>query len=270
MDRLSFGLGPAALGQGTDELRTRLARLLRDSIGLSIRLVATRNYAQLYDQVVKGDVQVAWLPPAVFVRAHDGHDVRLVAQTVHSQPSTYYGVLFVRDDSDAKELEDLRDATAAWVDPSSCAGYLFPRLAMYEKGYDPRGFFGDEYGAGTHLAVVEMVAGGTADVGATFCHVPAAGDAERAGWDDAGVDVPMRSILRSRSIPNPVVCCASEVPMDLEEKVKKALLSLHESKGAREVLEGLLQLQRFSPADIRDYQIVRSALNVTHSQLKNR
>ena len=270
MDRLSFGLGPAALGQGTDELRTRLARLLRDSVGLSIRLVATRNYAQLYDQVVKGEVQVAWLPPAVFVRAHDGHDVRLIGQTVHSEPSTYHGVLFVRDDSEARELVDLQGATAAWVDPSSAAGYLFPRLAMFEKGHDPRGFFGDEYGAGTHVAVVEMVATGTADVGATFCHVPTEGAEERAGWDEADVDVPMRSVLRSRPIPNPAVCCSPEVPLDLEDRVKSALFSLHEQKGADEVLDGLLQIQRFTPADIRDYQVVRSALNVTHSQLKNR
>lgn len=274
MDRLSFGLGPSALGHGTDDLRKELARLLRDSVGVSVRLVATRNYAQLYDQIVDGEVQVAWLPPAVFVRAHDGHAARLLAQTVHVSPSTYHGVLFVREDSPAQQLEDLRAKTAAWVDPSSSAGYLFPRLAMYEKGIDPRGFFGDEYGASTHLAVVEMVAGGTADVGATFCHVADEpgpdGKHERAGWDEVDVDVPMRAILRSRSIPNPAVCCSPVLPVELEERVTDALLGLHEVKGAPEILQELLQIRRFAVADIKDYQVVRAALNVTHSQLKRR
>lgn len=272
MDRLSFGLGPAALGDGTDDLRKELARLLRDAIGISIRLVATRNYAQLYDQVVANEVQVAWLPPAVFVRAHDAHDARLIAQTVHASPSTYHGVLFVRDDSEATKLEDLEGATAAWVDPSSAAGYLFPRLAMFERGIDARGFFGDEYGARSHLAVVEMVAGGTADVGATYCHVVEESDSgetrERAGWDQVDTGVPMRTILRSRPIPNPAVCAVPSVPLDLEEKIAQALFRLHEKKGAERILRDLLQIRRFAPADIRDYHVVRAALNVTHSQLK--
>ncbi len=275
MQRLSFGVGPAALGPDTEALRKDFARLLRDTLDMSVRLVTTRSYTQLYDQVTSGEVQVAWLPPAVFVRAHDAYDARLLLSSVHETASSYYGVLFVREDNDAETLEDLRGTAVAWVDGSSCAGYLFPRLAMAEKGIDPHSFFAAEMGAGSHARVVETVAAGSADVGAAYAHDLHADSGETgpertAAWDHTDVGVPMRVVLRSRPIPNPVICATSDLGEEVGEHVEARLSRMHETKRGRRILAELLQVRRFEPASMKDYEVVRAALNVTHSQHRRR
>lgn len=274
MERLSFGVGPAALGSGTETLRKDFARILRDALGLSVRLVTTRSYAQLYDQIVAGQVDVAWLPPALFIRAHDAHGAKLLLSSVHSTSSQYYGLLFVRDDSPARDLEDLRGKTVAWVDGSSCAGYLFPRLTMSERGVDPHGFFAAEMGAGTHAGVVDAVATGTADAGAVYGHVLHADGAgerqETAAWDHSPAGVEMRTLLRSRAIPNPVVCAASTLSGEVGDLIIERLVTLHEDGQAPAILDGLLQVRRFQRATMKDYEVVRAALNVTHSQQRRR
>ena len=271
-ERLSLGLGPTALAPHVDDLRKDFARFLRDVLQMSVRVVATRSYAQLYEQMTTGEVSVAWMPPAVFVRAHDTHDVRLMLSSVHSRASRYFGVLYVREDSVVEDVSDLRGSAVAWVDASSCAGYLFPRLAMAERGIEPRGFFGDEMGAGSHERAAEAVAERIADVGAGYAHELHDDSTEieepSCAWDHADVDVPMRPILRSRAIPNPVLCCAPTVALDLEETITERLLRAHEEKGAARVLGGLLQIRRFEKVALRDYDVVRAALNVTHSQLR--
>ena len=271
-ERLSFGVGPAALRVGADDMRKDLARFFRDTLQMSVRLVATRSYAQLYDQVATGELHVAWMPPAVFVRAHDADDARLLLSTVHARASRYYGVMFVRDDSDVRAIEDMRGRSVAWVDASSCAGYLFPRLAMAERGIEPKGFFGEEMGGGSHERVVEAVAGGIADAGAGYTHELHldSGEGPSSAWDHVDLGIEMRPILRSRPIPNPVLCATRGLPLELEDRIVERLLRAHETDEGARVLAGLLHVRRFERASMKDYDVVRAALNVTHSQIRRR
>ena len=55
-----------------------------------------------------------------------------------------------------------------WVDPDSCGGYLFPRAALAERGFDPKKHFKEEKLLGSHGAVVRAVESGDIDCGATY------------------------------------------------------------------------------------------------------
>lgn len=273
MLRLTFGMGPAALGPGTEPLRSALARLLTIALDAPVRVVACRTYGQLLELIADGEVQFAWLPPAIFIRARDKHDVTPLVASVHSSELRYHGVLFVREDSEVRTTKDLKGTTVAWVDRESCAGFLFPRLALMEAGYETRTLFDAQVALGSHAAVVQAVASGEMDVGATYVHVdPNAEDAPplRAGWIDAGATLPMHVVLRSRPIPSDVICATKAVELDVEKRLAVGLAGLHELPGASKVLEPLLQVRRFEPTSMKDYEIVRAALTVANTRFKRR
>ena len=74
----------------------------------------------------------------------------------------------------------------AWVDRESSSGYIVPRIHLASLGHDLRGFFARETFHHSHIAVVDAVAMGQVDVGATFYSVDSASDKiVSAGWTDA-------------------------------------------------------------------------------------
>jgi phosphonate transport system substrate-binding protein len=264
---LTFGMGPPAAGPELEPLRRRLARVLTDAFGQEVRVGAVTRYSRLVELLGTEGVQLAWVPPAVYVRAQELHDVRPIAATVHKRPGPFHAAMFVPADS-GRDLADLDGASVAWVDRTSCSGYLFPRFALYERGIHPERFFGDQTFHRSHAAVVEAVASGRADLGATYAHLPdgphAGGTVVTAGWTDNPTPVPMRPVLVTRSIPPDLVCATFRLYRHLGEGIAEAIARLPSTEAGREVLERFLQAQGFGPVEPRDYEVVRAALNVAH------
>jgi phosphonate transport system substrate-binding protein len=275
MDRITFGMGPAGAGPERSELRLALAQVLADALRMEVRVTAARTYGYLLQQIHADEIHLAWLPPAVSLRARDLYHVTPVAATVRSTPGNYHGVLFVRADAKHREVDHLRGESVAWVDRESCGGYLFPRLALMERGYDPRRFFGAEVLLGSHEAVIGAVAAGEVAAGATFMNLGKDGTGPdgggiSAGWTKVGCEVDMRPIVISREIPNDVICVTRAVNIDFEGRIKERLLAMHADADGRGVLRELLHARRFEPVDVRDYDVVRAAINVSQSRIRPR
>jgi len=268
MARLVLGLGPAAGGPEGGRLRARFASLVSRALGTDVAIEWTESYRELIRLALEGRLHIAWLPPALYVRVTEllPH-ARLLVACVRATPGRYHGALFVRARSPHRSIADLDDGMVAWVDPASCSGYLFPRFALLAMGIQPKSFFAAEEVLGSHQAVVQAVAYGTADVGATYVNLEGQGpEIDRpitsAGW--SGTRLEMRPLLVSRPIPADVLCATRRMPVAVEERVVAALTEVHERRGAEAVLGSLLQVKRFEPADPRDYEVVRAALNVAH------
>jgi phosphate/phosphite/phosphonate ABC transporter binding protein len=267
MERLSFGIGPVALGDGGAALRERFAKLLARALGVRVTLITARSYNRLFKRCMEGEVDLAWLPPAVFVRVKDAKDTtQLLLGSERKRAEHYHGAIFVRGSSDIQTPEDLADTVIAWVDPSSSAGFLFPRFALLSRGLIPDSLFAEEQFARSHEAVVRAVEQGAVDAGATYVHLEGEGASAKivaSGFSDLGAP-DMRVVLTSRSIPVDVVASMIRLPGDLEKKVIDTLAHLHERPEAKEILDDLLQVKRFAPVSLKDYEIVRAALNVAH------
>ena len=266
MERITFGIGPVALGQGGAGLRERFAKLMAKTLDLRVTLVTARSYTRLMRRCMSGELDLAWLPPAVYVRVADQRErTRLLLGVERNPPGFYRGAIFTRPDSHIRTPEDLTDTVMGWVDPSSSAGFLFPRFALMAKGLHPDKMFAEEEFFRSHEAVVRAVESGKVDVGATYVRNVAddpASEVLSAGWTDHGLE--MRVIMESRTIPRDVVCSPSPLDEDMEQRVIQAFSKLHQDKDGAKVLTELLQVARFVPADLADYQVVRSALNVAH------
>ncbi|GAB5543805.1 MAG: phosphate/phosphite/phosphonate ABC transporter substrate-binding protein [Sandaracinaceae bacterium] len=257
---LRFLTGPVHLDEDGEELRTKLALHLAEAVQRPVQVVASRSYASVAEMVGRGDAELAWLPPAIFVRAEQASPVRLLCAVERSRGAGYRGVLFVPQDSDVQTPDALTGKRVAWVDRDSCAGHLFPRLALREAGLEPNDMFGEQRFEGSHGAVVRAVMRGDADCGAT--HAQTLDDGETlmlAGWQPYAGHDGMRALLVTAPIPPDVICASSALDPDALDDVRQALLALHESDDAQ-LLDEFFGGHKLIAAHTADYDAVRAAM----------
>lgn len=262
MSTLTFAMGPVHLDRDGARLRERLALRLAGAIGGPVEVVAMRSYAELAQLMGRGDAQLGWMPPAVFVRSEASSGLRLLAAIERSMGDGYRGVLFVPQDSPARSVTDLRGTSVAWVDRDSAAGYLFVRLAMREAGIEPSELFGDERFAGSHGSAVRAVLRGEADAGATHAQTkPGTEEIVLAGWHFyAGVNG-MRPLLVSPPIPPDVICASRSLDPDRLDDAREALLRLHTiDDGDPDLLDEVFGGVKLVGAKTTDYDPVRVAM----------
>ncbi len=257
VDTLTFAMGPVQLDEDGEVLRQRFAIHLSQALRRPVRAIAAPSYAEVAGLVERGEAQLAWLPPAVFVRLEQRTRVTLLAALDRGRGEGYRGVLFVSSSSSASTPEELRGARAVWVDADSCAGHLFPCASLRARGAAPDELFADQRFLGSHGSVVRAVARGEADAGATYAHVSPDGRLLLAGWYPYVGASGMRAVLVSEAIPADVICASSRVDADAQDELREALLALHED--AEDLLDDVFGAERLVGAHTGAYDVVRVA-----------
>jgi phosphonate transport system substrate-binding protein len=230
-----FGTGPVRLGPDGEGPREELGRLLGEALGAPARVETVSSYADLLSRFAAGDVPIAWMPPALAVLAVDEHKATMAASLSRGGGARYCGALFVQQGAPWVVPEELRGKRVAWVDVTSCAGYLYPRLALRERAIDVEGF----------LSYSMSTAGGRPSV---------------TGWHDELGGEAMRAILTTEAIPSDVICIAPSVATADREKIGRFLAELHKEPAAAPVLRVLFGAKGFEPTMPLRYARVREAL----------
>src|SRR5690606_3777649 len=193
---------------------------LADATGLPAVAHAASDYPDLLQALRAGQVDIAWLPPVVALRAASTGRALPIALPVRRGVSSFYSALFARSESPYRRPADLLGVRAAWVNAQSASGYLVIRAALRAQGVDLARAVAEEKFVGSHAAVVRAVLDDQADVGATFLHHdPAGGGVWRAGWGNQEVSV----IARVGPIPADVLAAGVHVPVARIRPVQEAL-----------------------------------------------
>lgn len=281
---LTFATGPVQLDEDGAHLRRELGRALSDALGVEVEIIADRSYGALASRVSRGDAALAWLPPATFVRASEGGMIERVYSSERAFGARYQAALFVRADGPIEDVEGLAGKRVSWVDRESCAGYLFPKLELTERGRAPEALFADQQFAESHMRVVRAVRDGEADAGATFVQLravdvrasrpPSLDDSEvgkaakedlaqslaLVGWAPFVPPAAMRPILVSRAIPADALCITRAMPTALRDAVKDVLFHVNEKPKLSRLFRGLMNADRFASSDAAAYEPVRRAM----------
>ncbi len=263
MATLRFVTGPVHLDEDGEDLRHELGAALGDALGRPVEVVAEKSYAELAESVKGREADLAWLPPVLFVRAHDAGAIAavLAADRGHAG-GAYQGAIFVRSDAPIADAASLRGSRVAWVDRDSSAGYLFPRVALRDAGLDPSALFSSESFAKSHSKSVRAVLSGDADAGATFVQLVDPSDPARgiaiAGWTGFAPTDALRAVVVSPSIPGDTVCVLAGVPDGAQ--IAEALARFATQPAGQALLTRLMGASRLVKADPSEYDVVRRAL----------
>jgi len=203
-------------------------------------------YAELASGLEKDRVQYAWMSPALLVLTDENTRITPLLTAVRNDQVEFRSVLFVAAASPYFALEQLRGKTVAWVDTTSAAGYLFPRVHLATRGIDPTTHFGNELFLHSHAEVVRAVADGRADVGATYAEPRGDGPLRRAGFLDTAPDHPMRILEWTRAIPHDVIAGHGLLPKPALRLFSNAILTLAERDDGRALLQAAFHAERFA------------------------
>jgi phosphonate transport system substrate-binding protein len=166
---------------------------------------------------------------------------------------TYFTDVIVRADSPLQSFADLRGRSYAFNDPDSHSGYNVPRDHLLRLG-ETSGYFGRVVAGGSHQASIRLVEAGEVDSAGIDSTVLELEEARRPGL--AGH---LRIVESMGPSPIPPVVVSRNLPAPRRERIREALLAMHEDRDGQALLaEGLLA--RFVGVVDRDYDPIREVV----------
>ncbi len=229
----------AAIGSFCAALNAQLAEPLRPDEHAS--------YDALLAAFCAGTMELCWMPPLLSARAI-ARGGTLLAVPQRAGSLIYRSAILVREDGPLHELAELRGQRAAWVDRSSAAGYLFPRLELLRDGRTAEQLFASEQFLGSTTRAAAAVAAGEADICACFVTEGAVHDQFHAIEDLHRALGPVADQLRMIHLTGPIppdgLVAPAQASATQREKLTRALLNLHELPRGQAALRELLQAMR--------------------------
>lgn len=254
-----FGLVVPSAGSELPARVDGLTKMLGAHVGVEVERYDAPSYEALATEVREGRVDVAWLPPIVYVRL--AHVVTPIGSILRGGQTAYEAALVVKSDSRIKTIDGLRGTRAGWVDPWSAAGFVLPRVKLALLGVDPRSVFRTETFHGSHRATMQALADGACDVAGTYARSDDKGKVIAGAWSDIeGAEV--RVLATFGAIPPDVIAVRNDLPDDDRIKTLEALRAACADEPSREILR-----QIFSGDELREglasgYDALKSALDM--------
>jgi len=228
-------------------------------VGVPIRVTVASDYAAVVEALRNRTADLAFVHPAGYVLANREAKAMIVAKDQWHGNTSYTSRIYVRKESGLKTLEELRGKTIAFVDPSSTSGYVYPMVMLIEKGLvqnkDPKTFFKEFVFSGAHDAGLQALLHGHVDAFASF------DQAREQYLKDPAEREKLIYIAESAPIPEGGICARDGLDPALVAKVRAALLSMKGPTYAP-VLKALYDIDGFEPAEDREYQPVRAAMDL--------
>ncbi|MFN3384688.1 MAG: phosphate/phosphite/phosphonate ABC transporter substrate-binding protein [Archaeoglobaceae archaeon] len=211
-----------------------LESFLESTVGVDVELYFPTSTAVIVESLRFGHAHVALgvgaLPATLALYTADVEmllvEVRdVVIDDTRTTAPYYYSYWIVLKDSPYKSIEELEGKKACFPSELSTSGYIFPMHRLVELGYvkpvaDPEQFFGEVVFAGSYAACWEALKKGHVDVTVMAGDVPVS-----LYWEAMNNS---RVLERQGPIPAHVVLVSKNIPKDLRDKIKHALLELNE------------------------------------------
>lgn len=261
---VNMGFNPAQDSNAVLTSGRAIAKYIEKNVrGVEVNTTVAQDYGALVEAMRSSKLDFAWLSPVSYVEAHDKANADVLLKSVRGGGPYYWSAFVVRKDSGIKKIEDLRGKNIAWIDPTSAAGYTFPRATLIAKGIDPDKFFGKQIFAGKHDAAVLSLVNGTVDVVATFSN-NTKGDS--GSWtqllkpEQAALVTP---VAYSKPIPGDTLSVRSGYEADCASvvtRVRAAVQNMGSTPDGKALLTNLYRIDKMIPAKDADYNVVRDAM----------
>jgi phosphonate transport system substrate-binding protein len=227
--------------------------------GAPIRVTVASDYAAVIEALRNRTADLAFVHPVGYVLASSEAKARIVARNLWHGKSTFTSRIYVRKASGITTLEGLRGKTIAFVDPSSSSGYTYPMVLLIQRGLvkdrDPKTFFREVMFAGAHDAAMRALLNGHVDAIASF-------DMAREQYlSDPAEREKIAFVAETAPIPEAGIAARDGLAPATIDRVRGALLQMRGPAYAS-LLKRMYDIDGFEPADDRDYDPVRAAVEL--------
>ncbi len=294
-DELVIGFVPSSeAGQLVEDIQP-LADYLSTELGIPVEGIVSNDYTGLVTAMETGQAHIGALPPYGMLQAVDRAGAEIILQSERFGSGTYHTQFFTNDpdkyctvsppeentrivsdeevtylncNGTARANEDTPEGpiglealanveegtTVSFVEQTSSSGYIFPATVFLTQGMDPTTSI-DPIFAGSHDLSVIAVCDGDAEVGVSF------DDARTITTSDCDFANEVVVFAYGPEIPNDGIAVAGDLPDELKQQIKDALMAYAETEEGAAVLESIYQITAFTEPNIDGLELVRQAVD---------
>lgn len=229
-----------------------MSRYLSDHLGIEVKLTIMSRYGEVVKRFRSMHLDGAILSPFTTELAIRELGLTPVAVLEREDGSVVSkGLVFVRQDSELKNVNDMRGKSVVFVDPATTEGYVFARAFFRKNGVDDmNSFFDRHYFSGSHTSAVYAVLDGRAEIGAAKDTVY-----NQLVKKDPSMGNELRIIAESPPVPEVTLCMKSDLEPMLMEKLRISLFKMDQTVEGHRVLR-TLEANRFTPSGPGDFSVV--------------
>ena len=245
----------------TDLMATgdEFGKVITTLTGIPVRVTVASDYAAVIEALRNRTADLAFVHPGGYVLASREAKATIMVRNLWHGKSSFTSRIYVRRESGLKTLEELRGKTMAFIDPASSSGYIYPMVLLIQRGLvknrDPKTFFREVVFAGGHDAGMRALLNSHVDALASF-------DMAREQYLSDPVERERIVVVaETPEIPEAGIAARDGLDAATFAKVRAALLQIRAPAYAT-LLKRLYEIDGFAPADDRDYDPVRAAIEL--------
>ena len=233
----------------------RLAPLtdyLSHELGRPVVLKLSPDLKEAVNAVADGNVELAYLTPVAYLRAHARSNAPLVVKTVTQGKGSFQLMIVVREDSPIRRIEDLAGKSFAFGDPAA----VLQRAVVVGAGL-PLERLGKQAFLGHYDNIARAVVRGFYDPGILK-------DTTALKWQGRG----LRILHTSAQLPPYNITASSKVDRVLLEQVRQAFLRLDAGNpDHRAIIKALDdEYDGFAATGDAEYDIIRKLIEPFESR----
>lgn len=190
-----------------------LTRYLSEKLGSPVSLKLSPNMGVAIKEVANKQVDLAYLTPVAYLKAHAQGGAKLIAKTVTNGKASFQLMIVVKEDSPYKTMADLKGKTFAFGDKKA----LLQRAAVVGAGINMDDFSDYQF-IGHYDNIARAVLNGDFDAGILK-------DTMAFQWKGKG----LRILAESPDLPPYNITASGDIDDDTLAKLKEAFLSLDKS-----------------------------------------
>jgi len=223
-----------------------LTRYLSEKLGRPVSLRLSPNMGAAIKEVADKNVDLAYLTPVAYLKAHKKGGAKIIAKTVTKGKASFQLMIVVKKDSPYKTVADLKGKTFAFGDKRA----LLQRAAVVGAGINMEDFSSYKF-IGHYDNIARAVVNGDFEAGILK-------DTMAFAWENKG----LRILAESPALPPYNITAKGDIDDDTLAKLKDAFLSL--DKNNPEHLKVIKAVDKkydgFAATSDAEYDVVRKLI----------
>ena len=240
----------------TEQVRkfTPLASYLEKKLGVKVEFTPVSDYPAAVEALVNKKVELVWFGGFTHVQAQLRSGGKIVPIAQREEDTKFQSVFIAKTDSGIKALADLKGKQISFGSQSSTSGHLMPRHFLLQAQINPEKDFRRIAYSGAHDATIASVVSGRVDAAALDITV------WRKFVGENKVDTKAVNVFYTTpTFFNYNWSVHADLPAELRERVKKALLDLDPATPEGKEILQLNRATRYIPTTPENYKGLESA-----------
>jgi phosphonate transport system substrate-binding protein len=240
----------------TEQVRkfTPLANYLEKRLGMKVEFTPVSDYPAAVEALVNKKVDLVWFGGFTHVQAQIRSGGKIVPIAQRVEDTKFQSVFIAKTDSGIKTLADMKGKQISFGSQSSTSGHLMPRSNLLAAGINPEKDFRRIAYSGAHDATIASVVSGKVDAAALDITVWRKFVSENK-VDTKAVDV----FFTTPPFFNYNWSVHADMPADMREKVKQALLDIDPATPEGKEILQLNRATRYIPTSPENYKGLETA-----------